>query len=166
MRRLGVAARFSLRDLFAREGRLAQDFDYVSSPLRRARDSMIGLRKALGLPPEDHRVDARLAEISFGEWEGLPMRTSWPATAASSRCARRTNGRSCPQAAKLCPARATSWRLALADVERDTVVSAHGGTGRALLAVLGVVKSEEAAHHPIDQGVVYLVTGNELTRYA
>jgi probable phosphoglycerate mutase len=54
----------------------------------------------------------------------------------------------------------------LEGVERDTVVSAHGGTGRALVAVLGVAAPDAAAHHPIDQGVVYLFSGNRLTRYA
>jgi probable phosphoglycerate mutase len=155
-----------LRDLFVCEGRAPQDFDYISSPLRRARDSMVGVRKALGLPPDGHRVDSRLAEISFGEWEGL----TYADVLARDKTVvevRETNkwtfmppgGESYAQLAL----RVGAW---LEGVERDTVVSAHGGTGRALVAVLGVAAPDAAAHHPIDQGVVYLFSGNRLTRYA
>jgi probable phosphoglycerate mutase len=155
-----------LRDLFAREGRPPQDYDYISSPLRRARDSMVGLRHALGLPADDHRVDPRLAEISFGEWEGLTY-ADVLARDQSVVSARETGkwaftppgGESYAQLAR----RVGAW---LDTVERDTVVSAHGGTGRALVAVLGIAAPEEAAHHPIDQGVVYLFAGNRVTRYA
>src|SRR5947207_339702 len=60
-----------LRDLFACAGRGAADYDYVSSPLMRASETMDILRATLGLDPTSYRIDARLAEISFGQWEGL-----------------------------------------------------------------------------------------------
>jgi probable phosphoglycerate mutase len=60
-----------LPDLFARGGRSAAHCDYVSSPLVRARETMAIMRATLGLAPVDYGVDSRLAEISFGEWEGL-----------------------------------------------------------------------------------------------
>src|SRR6266849_9323678 len=40
-----------LGDLLAREGRPAADFDYVSSPLSRARETMEIMRAALGIVP-------------------------------------------------------------------------------------------------------------------
>ncbi len=43
----------------------------MSSPLVRARETMELMRATLGLEPAGYRVDARLAEIAFGEWEGL-----------------------------------------------------------------------------------------------
>ena len=58
-----------LRDLFARDGRNAAELDYVSSPLGRARQTMELLRPPLGLPADGYRIDDRLAEISFGDWE-------------------------------------------------------------------------------------------------
>src|SRR5712664_963214 len=59
-----------VRDLLLRDGRLPADLDYVSSPLARARATMEAMRATLGLEPGGYRVDGRLAEISFGEWEG------------------------------------------------------------------------------------------------
>src|SRR6185369_4547886 len=58
-----------LRDLFAREGCSPADFDYVSSPLVRATETLELAREALTLPREGYAVDKRLAEIAFGDWE-------------------------------------------------------------------------------------------------
>src|SRR5262245_24987822 len=60
-----------LQDLFRRDGRPPESFDYVSSPLIRARKTMEIMRATLGLPPNAYSVDQRLAEIAFGDWEGL-----------------------------------------------------------------------------------------------
>jgi len=60
-----------LQGLFRRDGRAPESFDYVSSPLIRARKTMEIMRATLGLPPGNYSVDLRLAEIAFGEWEGL-----------------------------------------------------------------------------------------------
>ena len=49
-----------LRDLFARDGRAPGDFDYVSSPLVRARETMELVRATLGLAP------ARLSRSTTG----------------------------------------------------------------------------------------------------
>ena len=45
------------------------------------------------------------------------------------------------------------------------MVTAHGGTGRALIALLGIAAPEAAVHHSIDQGVVYLFADQQLGRY-
>ena len=52
-----------------------------------------------------------------------------------------------------------------ATLTQDTVVTAHGGTARALTAFLGVAKPDEAAHHSVDHGVVYVFAGDQLKRY-
>src|SRR5260370_33440161 len=60
-----------LRDLLAAGGATPQQFAFTSSPLSRARETMEILRTGLGVAPEDYITDARLAELSFGRWEGL-----------------------------------------------------------------------------------------------
>src|SRR5436305_14214838 len=60
-----------LRDLLDRDGRPAGGYDYVSSPLGRARETMELMRAAMGLDPTAYRTDARLMEMSFGRWEGF-----------------------------------------------------------------------------------------------
>jgi len=60
-----------LRDLFAREGIDPASFDYVSSPLGRARKTMELARAAMGLPADGYRLALELTEISFGDWESF-----------------------------------------------------------------------------------------------
>src|SRR5262249_8374450 len=62
-----------LQNLIARQGRAPADYSCVSSPLRRARETIEILRATLGLDRADYKVDARLREIEFGEWEGWTL---------------------------------------------------------------------------------------------
>jgi probable phosphoglycerate mutase len=155
-----------LHDLFLRDGGKAEDLDYVSSPLIRARTTMEIMRATLGLESAGYGVDTRLAEISFGEWEGL---TYADVLARDKDIAikresdkwgfRPPGGESYAQVT----ARISQW---YATLERDTVVAAHGGTARALIAHLALAPAQDATHHSVDQGVVYVFAGNQLARYA
>ena len=62
-----------LRAIFARNGQNPAALDYVASPLKRARETMEGMRAPLGLSPPAYRLDPRLAEMAFGDWEGLTL---------------------------------------------------------------------------------------------
>jgi broad specificity phosphatase PhoE len=155
-----------LGDLFARDRQPAGRLDYVSSPLIRARETMEIVRATLGLAPTDYATEPRLTEIGFGEWEGLTydeVMQRDPDIVAKREgdkwLFRSPGGENYKQVA----ARVGAW---YATLERDTVVCAHGGTGRALVAFLGVASPEAAVHREIDQGVVYVFEKNCLTRYA
>ena len=154
-----------LRDLIARTGRAPQALGYVASPLVRARETMDVMRAALGLAQAGYRIEPRLAEISFGEWEGL---TYQDVMARDHDVVARREGnkwRFLPpggESYEQLVRRVGDW---YASVEQDTVVSAHGGTARALVALFGIAPPEEAVHHSIDQGVVYVFEANRLTRY-
>ena len=165
-RREAVRCADILADLFAREGRGPQAYDYVSSPLIRARETMDVVRATLGLDPSGYRLDARLAEISFGEWEGLTYHDvlALDPDIVAKREGNKWDflppgGESYQQLAE----RVGAW---YATIEHNTVVTAHGGTARALAALTGVVPREDAAHVSIEQGVVYVFAENRLTRYA
>jgi len=155
-----------LRDLFARDGRAAADLHYVSSPLVRASETMDIVRKGLGLPPGDYAREPRLKEIAFGDWEGLTYldvlkrdRHIVEQRESSKWLFRPPGGETYEEVAR----RVGEW---YATLDRDTVVTAHGGTARALVGYLGITPPEEAAHQPIEQGCVYLFAGKTLTRYA
>jgi probable phosphoglycerate mutase len=155
-----------LGDLFERDRHAAGSFGYVSSPLVRARETMEIMRAALGLDATAYITDERLTEIGFGEWEGLTYDEVMQCEPnvveqreADKWLFRPPGGENYQQVAQ----RVGAWYAALA---RDTVVCAHGGTGRALIAVLDVVPPDRAVHHSIDQGVVYVFEGNSLARFA
>jgi probable phosphoglycerate mutase len=155
-----------LCDLFARDGCAAQELAYVSSPLGRARETMELMRATLGLALDGYRVDDRLAEIAFGEWEGLTYDDvlardkAVVARRESDKWGFRPPGGECYAQVT---ARVGAWCRTVA---KDTVVAAHGGTARALVAHLAIAPPEDATHFSIDQGVVYVFAGGALARYA
>jgi broad specificity phosphatase PhoE len=155
-----------LQDLFHRDDRASESFNYASSPLLRARKTMEIMRATLGLEPAGYTVEAQLAEIAFGEWEGL----TYSEVMARDKhiVAERESdtwgfmppgGESYAQVT----VRIRQW---YETVDKDTVVAAHGGTARALIAHLGLAAPQDAAHYSIDQGVVYVFAGDRLSRYA
>jgi probable phosphoglycerate mutase len=152
-----------LCSLFARDERPAEGLDYVSSPLGRARETMEIMRAKLGLTPSGYAIEPRLTEIGFGEWEGLTyaeVAQRDPDIVAKREADKwlfqPPGGENYEQVA----ARVGAW---YATLTRDTVACAHGGTGRALVAFLGVVPRDQAVHQEIDQGVVYVFEQNILT---
>jgi probable phosphoglycerate mutase len=154
-----------LRDLFARDGRGAADYGYASSPLTRARTTMDMLRATLALAPTGYPLDERLSEIAFGEWEGLTYddilardREIVGTREHNKWLFRPPGGETYEEVAR----RVGAW---YATLDRDTVVTAHGGTARALIAVLGVETPDEAVHHTIDQGVAYVFADRSVTKY-
>jgi probable phosphoglycerate mutase len=156
-----------LRDLFVRDHRRVADFDYVASPLKRARETMEIVRATLGLDPHAYATDPRLMEIAYGDWEGMTLleiearmpeelerrdRDKWDFSPPGG-------GESYRQLA----ARIVDWYRS---VTRDTLVAAHGGGVRALMAIFKVMSEEEATRAQIAQGVVYVFDDGTMARYA
>ena len=154
-----------LRSLFGRDGRNPADFEYVSSPLGRARETMELVRPVLGLTSNGYRVEARLAEIAFGNWEGFTiaqLRTRDPQRIAAREHDKWHFVPPGGESYEMVSARVRDWYQSLL---RDTVVVAHGGTARGLIAYLGIAKPAAAPLVDIAQGVVYLFEGDQLTCY-
>lgn len=155
-----------LRDLFAREGIDPASFDYVSSPLGRARQTMELARAAMDLPADGYRLALELTEISFGDWESFTiaeLRKRDPERVAAREHDKwhflPPGGENYESVA----ARMGAW---YANLARDTVATAHGGTARGLMAALGIAKPAAAPLIDIEQVVVYVFAGETLTRYA
>ena len=155
-----------LRNLLAHDSRDPGALDYVSSPLGRACETMELLRPTLGLSADGYRLDERLAEIAFGDWEGFTIAQLH--NRDPQRIVQREhdkwhflppNGESYEMVA----ARMRDWYPSLA---RDTVATAPGGTARGLIALLGIAKPAAAPLIDIMQGEVYVFAGGQLTRYA
>jgi probable phosphoglycerate mutase len=154
-----------LHDLIARDGHDAADFDYVASPLGRARTTMERVRATLGLVPAAYRTDARLAELSFGRWEGLAY-PQLQATEQEVLAARERDkwGFKPPGGESYADllVRVRAWHATLT---RNSIVVAHGGTARALVALYGIAPPEAASATDIQHGVVYWFSVGGLARY-
>jgi probable phosphoglycerate mutase len=154
-----------LRELFARAAVDAARLDFVASPLGRARETMQLARGALGLDPTSYRTDARLAEVSFGAWEGCTteeLRAHAP-DAVAARESDKWNFTP-PQAESYftMSLRVHDWYRSLT---RDTVAVAHGGTFRGLMVQLGLAPAAEAPFRDVAQGVVYVIEPGRVNRY-
>jgi len=151
--------------LLERDGRAVGEYDYVSSPLGRARETMELMRAALGLDPQAYRTDARLMEMSFGRWEGFTF-AELQAREALALAERERDkwgfvlpgGESYAQL----QVRVRAWYDSVA---RDSVVSAHGGVCRALIAHLNLAQPEAASVDNIGQGCIYVFDGDSMSRH-
>ena len=155
-----------LRELVERDRHRPSDFAYVSSPLLRARETMELLRAELGLDPKTYEIDGRLAEISYGEWEGFTLKEIQARDPSVLQRRERDkwdfrppSGESYREVAE----RVAAW---YATVTGDTVLVAHGGVARVLMANFHILPEEEATHADILHGVVYVFDGGTLARYS
>lgn len=155
-----------LRELLTRDGRVVGDFDFVTSPLSRARETMELIRKDLGLDPGVYGTDDRLMEMSFGRWEGYTFAELQHREAEALLARERDkwgfvlpDGESYAQLVE----RVRAW---YETIERDTVVASHGGVCRALMAHLAIVSNDAATMGAVGQGCVYVFSGNTMAHYA
>ncbi|MDP3526144.1 MAG: histidine phosphatase family protein [Hoeflea sp.] len=139
----------SLADL---EYPLAQ-FDWVSSPLGRTRETMELVREAAGLEPGLYRTDPLLIELSFGDWEGQTLEEV--AAHSPHLIARREQGkwdfRPPGDRAESYATLATRIDRFLATITKPTICVAHGGVVRALFNRIGKVAGDDAAMINIPQ---------------
>lgn len=129
-------------------------FDWVCSPLGRARRTMELARGALGLDPFAYRLEDRLKEMTFGRWEGF----TWPEVKADdpSMAARREADKwsLVPPGGESYAMLAERLRPWLDAIECDTIAVAHGGVARCLMHMLGGTATERAPMSDIWQGRV------------
>jgi broad specificity phosphatase PhoE len=154
-----------LRTLLDARGGTPVDFTYISSPLSRARETMEIMRTALGLPPEGYATDGRLAELSFGRWEGLTYREVRALDRSVLAVRDRDKWNFAPpdgeSYARLL-VRVREWH---AGVTGDAIVAAHGGVARVLMVLFGVRQPEDSTHGDVAQGVVYEFAPGAMNRH-
>lgn len=113
-----------------------ETFDYVASPLSRARETMEIVRTALALDPTKYRLDDRLREVNYGHWEGI-LASDLPKFDPDGLAARRADPFNwCPKGGesyKDLMVRVVDW---MSNIKRDTIVVAHGGVSRSLRGAL------------------------------
>jgi probable phosphoglycerate mutase len=135
----------------------AATFDYVASPLARARETMEIVRRELALAPADYRTDERLKEIHYGHWEGL-LWDDLPRLDPAGVAARTADtwgwqpvgGESFQALSR----RIEGW---LAEISRNSVIVAHGGVSRALRGIALGLPTAEIPSLPVPQDQVLVV---------
>jgi probable phosphoglycerate mutase len=125
------------------------------------------VRAALDVPAAGYRTDHRLAELSFGRWEGLTYAELAEQDPDILAIAVRSKdkwdfvppgGESLAQLF----ARVRAWH---AEVARDTIVVAHGGVARTLIVHFGITEPGIASAGDVAQGAVYEFAGGYFRRH-
>ncbi|QCI65069.1 histidine phosphatase family protein [Phreatobacter stygius] len=133
-----------------------EDLAYWASPLSRARETMELMRIRLGLAAKAYRTDDRLKEIAFGDWEGFTWSQVEQANPELAAARIADKWHVTPPSGENYEVVATRLHQFLGLVERDSVVVAHGGVGRALMALAGGLAKPAAAETYVRQGVIYV----------
>lgn len=141
--------------------------DYLCSPMERARETMTILRRELDLPQQEFRIDERLRELTFGDWEGFTWREIRKSANASERERAQARERDkwgfVPPGGESYRMLAERIRPVLEGLSPDTVMVSHGGVARAVLALVGAVGTADAARVEIWQGKILVVEGTKAT---
>jgi broad specificity phosphatase PhoE len=131
-------------------------FDFVASPLSRARETMEIARAAMGLDPVAYRTDERLRELTFGDWESLTLdeiRARSPAEAAARD---HDKWRFAPPGGESYAGLAKRIAPWLEGLTRPTLAVAHGGIGRVLQIALAGVDPIKAVNTDIRHDRVFI----------
>jgi broad specificity phosphatase PhoE len=154
-RRQSAQCGSTLRGLIAARRKAPADFAFISSPLSRARETMEIMRGALRLPREGYAIEPRLAELSFGRWEGLTyaeVRALDSAVLAVRECDKWNFTTPEGESYASLLVRVRAWH---AGVNGDIIVAAHGGVARVLMVLFGFRTPQDAPQGDVEQGVVY-----------
>ena len=134
-------------------GKSAGDFDYVSSPLLRTRETMELVRGAMALDPHAYRTDDRLIELSFGDWEGHTLEELARTERELVRARKGDKWGFLPpgnraESYEMLAERVDGW---LASVRRPSVCVCHGGIIRSFFHLIGGLSGSEAAVADVPQ---------------
>ena len=144
--------RFLRQNIGAEMMRLDAIGAFWASPLKRARQTMELVRAALGLAPQAYRLDARLMELTFGDWEGLTWAEVESKRPGAEKLRDADKWAFTPPGGESYAALATRVEAWLNERDGDVFVVAHGGVARALMTILADVEPSTAANADIWQG--------------
>jgi broad specificity phosphatase PhoE len=162
---LGIQQAHSLGAILSHEITNLERLEFVSSPLPRARRTMELVLETLEIPLERFVIDARLAEINLGAWDGLThqeARALDPAAYTkreSDKWDVRVPGGGENYADVA--ARVADW---ISGLSRDTFAVSHGALTRILRGLLCGLNWQQMSDLDEPQGCVFRVRDAKVTR--
>lgn len=159
-RRQAAAVGELLADLIATEG---GGWRLVASPLGRAQATAEIIAERIKLPVE---TDARLIELSFGEWDGRlrsELETEHPSAFGVTGWGFRAPA---GEGFEAVSARLASWLESLPpEPERRVIAVSHGVAGRVLRGVYAGLLREDIIELDVPQDAVFRLMGGRIERF-
>lgn len=133
------------------------DYQFIASPLWRARETMEIMREQMDMPRDGYLTDERLVEVSYGELEGTTQpelkerdRELYYYRKQNAWTFRPSGGESHEDVV----VRVSDWISSLEDGERY-IVAAHGAIGRVMLHLLAGSPPDEVSRFAFPQDKVF-----------
>lgn len=143
----------ALKEIVADPTRL----DFLASPLGRTRETMEIIRRTMGLDPFAYRTDERLKELTFGNWEGLTLAELEKRDPAGYRERRKHRWSVVPPGGESYSMLTERVSGALAGIDGDCLLVAHGGVMRAIRVLLCGADPHRAPYIPTPQDRVLVI---------
>ncbi len=129
----------------------------ISSPLGRAWQTAAIIAEMRGLETSDIIHDDRLAEVCYGQWEGLTVaqiRETHPEMWARRQADRWSIAPPGGESHAMLQQRAATW-LTEQDKTRDIIVVGHGALNRVLVGLMADLDPEQTLALPEDQESIF-----------
>ena len=136
----------------------------VSSPLGRAWQSAAIIAGALGLAPQAIVREPRLAELAYGQWEGLTIdeiKQRHPETWKRRNADRWNTSVPGGESYALVAKRVGSWMSGIRESDRLVVVC-HGGTSRILRGLYANLPAEQVLDLPQPQDSLFHLSDGQI----
>jgi len=146
----------TLARLFAEHGLGEADFNWIASPMIRARTTMEILRGEMGLDPANYATNPVLREVSFGQWEGETLPEVKQRDPDGHAARKRDKWGFVPpegESYEMLSHRVRPW---LNGLNRPTVCVAHGGITRVVRGMLEAIPTAEIPVALIPQDQIYV----------
>lgn len=137
-------------------------FDFVCSPLGRTRETMENIRSEMGLDVADYQINASLAEMSYGDLEGVTLSELENDYAELFEWRKRDRWQFQPPNGESLAM--TEQRVVpfFKNITRNTVVVAHGAVGRTVRRALLNLPQDDAGWFEFPQDKVFrFINGKE-----
>ncbi|KOS69162.1 fructose-2,6-bisphosphatase [Lysinibacillus contaminans] len=144
-----------------------KEWDFISSPLGRAKRSTDIICEVIGYDKNKVTMDNRLREVSVGKWAGLTTKEiekSWPDLIENTNSYNwyfnSPNGESYDSVVE----RVSDWLRSIRDKEKVIVMS-HGLTGRIIRGVYKNLEKDQALILEVSQNTFFKLADKQIARF-
>lgn len=137
-------------------------WQFISSPLSRATETMEIVRANAGLDPKDYALEPLLREVSYGDWERRTLEEL--AVDSEREIAKRAVNKwgFIPPNGESYSMLSDRVKLVLQNLSGPSVLTAHGGVLRSIYFLFGDMDPEEAANADVPQDQFLFIEGGKL----
>jgi probable phosphoglycerate mutase len=154
-----------LKQWLAEQASTPDAFDYVSSTLSRAVETLAIVRRRLGVAEDAFRRDPRLMEANYGIWEGLTVPEIRARDPEGYERRKHDPLGFAPQGGESYAAVGERAFAALSELTRPTIVVAHGGVSKVIRGRILKLSPAETMALPVPQDRIHRIADGQVDTF-